>query len=348
MKTMNMTWTRMAAVVVAGTMGLGSLARAEDDAKTRAEDEAKRAQELIVTVNALNDNDQDQNGVNQARIYMAQADAQNAAERAAIATAQAHKAMVAVSRKMHTEKGAYLGVVATPVTAAMREQLKLPKGIGLVVDGVQSQSPAESAGIKQYDIIQKIDDQWLVNPQQFGVLVRMHKPGEEVTVTLLRQGQPQTITAKLIEKELTVAEDTTPFGFPASDVFGEQFAVPEGKMVFAGPMKVDFDDLLNKAGNDQQTMTMSTTDDQYTLTLTVREGKKHLTAIDKRGEVAFNGPIDTDEQRKAIPPDIAAKLDKLESKPHAIRFQIERSIKNGKSVEGGATTRPSGTGEKNE
>jgi len=82
-----------------------------------------------------------------------------------------------------TEKAAFLGVSGSPVMPALREQLKLPKGVGLVVEHVEPKSPAEEAGIKQYDVLHKIGDQLLVNAHQLAVLVRMHKPDEEVTLT---------------------------------------------------------------------------------------------------------------------------------------------------------------------
>src|SRR5205085_1498555 len=62
--------------------------------------------------------------------------------------------------------------------------------------------PAAEAGLKQYDVLHKIDDQILVNEQQLAVLVRAHKPSEEVKLTVIRDGKPQTLTAKLAEKDL--------------------------------------------------------------------------------------------------------------------------------------------------
>src|SRR5947209_13436888 len=50
-----------------------------------------------------------------------------------------------------TEPASYLGVSTSPANAALAEQLKLPRGIGLVVDYVEPKSPAEEAQIKPYD-----------------------------------------------------------------------------------------------------------------------------------------------------------------------------------------------------
>ena len=96
----------------------------------------------------------------------------------------------------------YLGVSTSTVPAALRQHLGLPEGVGLVVEFVEPDSPAQSAGLKQYDIIKKLDEQILVNAQQLAVLVRSRKAGDEVKLSLIRGGKEQTLSAKLVEKEV--------------------------------------------------------------------------------------------------------------------------------------------------
>src|SRR5688572_5741268 len=104
------------------------------------------------------------------------------------------------------EKAAYLGVTATAADPALRDQLKLPRGIGLVIQTVGDDTPAAAAGLQQHDVITKLDDQWLVGQNQLGVLIRMHKAGDEITLTGVRQGSPITLKAKLGEKEMVISE----------------------------------------------------------------------------------------------------------------------------------------------
>ncbi|HEY7086856.1 MAG TPA: PDZ domain-containing protein [Tepidisphaeraceae bacterium] len=250
-----------------------------------------------------------------------------------VANAGAPQSVTLYGNAAKKEKAAFLGVVTAPVTPAMREQLKLKKGIGLVVETVEKDSPAEQAGIRQYDIVTKIDDQWMVNANQLAVIIRMHNPGDEVKVTVVRQGQDTTLTAKLIEHEVASLDaGGSPWGVPGGDPWGESFVAPEGTMVFKGPLNLDTDQMLKSLRSDPMTLSMN--DDEHTLTLTVREGHKHLTAVDRDGNVVFNGPIDTDEQRKAIPDALRAKVEKLESRPGTIRVRID--AKHG----GGASTKP--------
>jgi hypothetical protein len=219
------------------------------------------------------------------------------------------------------EKAAFLGVVTAPVEPAMREQLKLPKGVGLTVERVEADSPAEQAGIRQYDVVQKIDDQWLINAHQLAVLVRMHKPGDEVTLSLVRQGQPMNVTTKLVEKELAVLDGTNLLGMPGMNVFGpEHFVAPEGSLMFRGPMHLEMDDVIK--GAKGQSMMMSMSDDEHSMTLRIKDGHKHLTALDREGNIVFNGPVDTDEQRAALPETIKSKFEKLEARPGTIRMRI--------------------------
>ena len=51
------------------------------------------------------------------------------------------------------EKAAFLGVVTSVPAAGVREQLKLAKGVGLAVDFVEKDSPAEAAGLAKGDVL---------------------------------------------------------------------------------------------------------------------------------------------------------------------------------------------------
>lgn len=108
-------------------------------------------------------------------------------------------------------KAAYLGVGAEPVPEILTEQLKLPKGTALAVTMVEENSPAAAVGLKKNDLLIKLDDQLVINLPQLTVLVRMHKAGDEVKITYMRQGQTQTAAAKLVEKEVPAEIQPPPF-----------------------------------------------------------------------------------------------------------------------------------------
>lgn len=56
----------------------------------------------------------------------------------------------------------------------------------------------------------------------------------------------------------------------------------------------------------------SYSDGEHTLTVSARKGQRHLLARDASGKVVFEGPVQTPQQRQAVPKDIRRKLEKME------------------------------------
>ena len=71
---------------------------------------------------------------------------------------------------------------------------------GVVVQEVVAGSPAELAGLRAGDVITQMDNVRLDANHLLSDLVAEHKPGDQVTFTLLRSGQSQTITVTLGER----------------------------------------------------------------------------------------------------------------------------------------------------
>src|SRR6266567_9567351 len=117
----------------------------------------------------------------------------------------------------HHEKGpkvpvTYLGVETSQVTDVVSEQLGLAKGLGLVVDYVEPNSPAASAGVQQNDILKMLNDQILIEPSQLRRLLQNFSEGTEATLTILRKGQEQKISVKLTKKEVPQRHSLIPGG----------------------------------------------------------------------------------------------------------------------------------------
>ncbi|HET9747391.1 MAG TPA: PDZ domain-containing protein [Chitinophagaceae bacterium] len=68
---------------------------------------------------------------------------------------------------------------------------------GVKVTDITDESAAEKAGIKEGDIITKINDTKIEEPDQLSEAIRKHKPGDKVTVTLLRDKKEQKVTTEL-------------------------------------------------------------------------------------------------------------------------------------------------------
>jgi hypothetical protein len=83
--------------------------------------------------------------------------------------------------------GAYLGTIPdfSPV----------PRGV--LLSGVTAGSPADKAGIKAGDVIVRLDREEIAGLQAMTDALRSRKPGDKVSVTVLRDGSELTVTAQL-------------------------------------------------------------------------------------------------------------------------------------------------------
>lgn len=95
----------------------------------------------------------------------------------------------------------YLGVHIAPIDPVVTAQLGLQKGMGLTVNHVAKDSPAEKAGLEKFDILKMLDNQIIIHPKQFQVLVRSKDEGEKITLTILRKGSELKLKATLSKRE---------------------------------------------------------------------------------------------------------------------------------------------------
>jgi len=91
----------------------------------------------------------------------------------------------------------YVGVEYVPLSAAIAAQLNVSYTQGDYIQSVVSGSPAESAGLQKGDIVTQIDGQDLKTDSAFAEAVDNHKPGDVVTLTVVRDGKTQSIKVTL-------------------------------------------------------------------------------------------------------------------------------------------------------
>jgi serine protease Do len=251
------------------------------------------------------------------------------------------RVVVARGGEGEKESVTFLGVITTPVSPTLSAQLGLTAGSGLVVNHLEEKSPAEPA-LKEHDILLKLDDQLLVDQHQLSVLIRQHKEGDEVTLTYIRAGKQATAKVKLGKHE--VPKMSAVFTQPLFNGGGNGFAWAQGgdnKFEVAVPgadgprERADVDRVLelieshggqptvmridHANGPGFRAMSINTgnsnlvySDDDGSLELTVKDEKKSLVAKNKKGEQVFAGPVNTPEERKALPGDVRARLEKIE------------------------------------
>ena len=225
----------------------------------------------------------------------------------------------------------FLGVVTRVLDPSLSAQLGFTPGLGLIVEEILPESPAAKAGLERLDVIKQINDQLVSNPGHLAALVRHFGKDAEVTVLALRKGQEQKIAVK-------IGEHLSPEPPPdRAGIFGEMRG-GEGDLR-RGP-RVPQDgpeprrprpstDILREVGpggppevqlqQDQTSTTWSTSqakvmlkDQNGEIEVRSENGKRTLTAKNAKGETVFDGPIDTEEQRKTVPAEFRKMLDQVE------------------------------------
>src|SRR5215813_1110480 len=245
----------------------------------------------------------------------------------------------------------YLGVDTSQVPTVVSDQLGLAKGFGLVVDYVEPNSPAATAGVQQNDILKMLNDQILIEPSQLRKLLQTFPEGTEVTLTVLRKGQEQKLTAKLAKKEVPQRRSAFPGGnhdwhwdFDATGDLKEQMqdlkqqlkeqlgdqrgiireAVTQAHEAAkrarddacraADQLRIFFEDDggVKASKIDLGKAQIVFSDDKGEIKLANVDGKKLLTGKDQQGKLVFSRPVETKEGLDKMPADVRERYKRLE------------------------------------
>lgn len=238
----------------------------------------------------------------------------------------------------------FLGVETVPVGRTLTVQLGLPADIGLVVQRVMKGSPADSV-LQEHDILTKLDDQLLVDPRQLSVLVRSHREGDEVKLTVFRGGKEQQFKTKLGKREMPKMAGPQPMPWPPGGPPGMPFFNEEGpgpgtmwtqKLPGMGPEDVNkvmrmigrersnwfgappvhFFTRDGEAGSTILNLAKGNfvfSDEAGSVEVQAAEGNRVIIVKNPRGEITFEGPINDEEQRGKLPPEVVERLQQIEN-----------------------------------
>ena len=78
---------------------------------------------------------------------------------------------------------------------------------GIVVRSVAPNSPAAKAGIMKGDIIEKVGDRDAKDFESLMAVLTKHRPGDQLTFHLLREGQQKTVSVTLGERPAELSRD---------------------------------------------------------------------------------------------------------------------------------------------
>lgn len=109
----------------------------------------------------------------------------------------------------------YLGVTTAPLTPKIAEQFNVPTKQGVVVVNVQPNSPASQAGLlgvqqdqdQLGDVIVKADGKPIETPDSLVKTIGTRKPGDRVTLTVLRDGRERQVEVTLADRPLQISQN---------------------------------------------------------------------------------------------------------------------------------------------
>jgi serine protease Do len=122
----------------------------------------------------------------------------------AIPINMAKRAMESLVKTGKVTRG-YLGATIGPVTPELAQEFKAPDTSGALVQDVSPGGPAAKAGLKPGDIIRKFNGQTVGDSAELLAMVASTNPGTPVSLEVLRNGQPQTVTVTLEQRPNNLA-----------------------------------------------------------------------------------------------------------------------------------------------
>jgi serine protease Do len=107
------------------------------------------------------------------------------------------KSIITQLRQKGSVTRGWIGVQIQPVTPDIADSMGLKDANGALVAELQPDSPAVKAGIKSGDVITTVNGTGVRDARQLARLIGNMSPGATVTLGLIRDGQPKTITLTL-------------------------------------------------------------------------------------------------------------------------------------------------------
>ena len=250
----------------------------------------------------------------------------------------------------------YIGIFTAPVSPALSVQLSevLEPGQGLLVTRVLSGSPAERAGLKQYDVLVAYDDEKLLSTDQLKKLVVGDKAGRTVKLGIVRAVKRREIDVALGRRKVvrfSVRSGGPLFRRALPLILREQGVVGEGK--------VNTPDVRSKSPPTSRDKSSKRQYRTLSLSVTTPDNKRYQVQVNytdvdgKPHQQQFEGTLDEiREKLKELPESIRDAvrrgLDRTgarKQKGRAFQFQLQPRIDGGNRTLRIFMSRPAENGE---
>ena len=233
------------------------------------------------------------------------------------------------------EKIAMLGIGGNSASDTLSLHLGLTEGSGLTVYHVVPDSAAAKAGIKRHDIITAVNDSNIGSQRDLRRIILTQKPGDEVTVKLIKEGKAEEKKVILGERVIEAQDEVRPRRGPNKDLMrmlrGMGANIPEAdrqkvenemrkhmqelqrQFLQNGDINPDQNDFKMRRGIQMLGGTsMTVHDNQGSVTIKTLNDKKEVIVRNKEGKLVFEGPYETEQDKAAVPDDIADRIKRVD------------------------------------
>ncbi len=191
-----------------------------------------------------------------------------------------------------------LNVRPLPRDQAAAHDLK--PGVGLIVEDVTLNSIAANGKLQKGDVIFKVGDQWVINPEQLATLLSIQDVNDGFEIKVHRGTDRIDLDYKFDQAALdTMSKSLEP-----------AMGVPDQRM------DRSMDRSRNNESLDRNNPMIipekfDFKDDRHAISIRTENGVKKLLVKDKDGNVLFDGPYNSAQDRDAVPADIREKVERV-------------------------------------
>ena len=115
------------------------------------------------------------------------------------------KKTVADLQKYGKAQRAFMGITILEVTSDLAQSVKLENVSGAYIASVVPDGAAANAGLREKDVIVKINDKNIGSPAQLEETLAQHHPGDQINLTYFRNGRENTASVELKNVDGTTA-----------------------------------------------------------------------------------------------------------------------------------------------
>jgi serine protease Do len=148
----------------------------------------------------------------------------------AIPAEEAIPVVESLKKGVRPERG-YLGISIQPVSEDLADALGLEKNRGEFVARIVAGEAADKAGLKEGDIVLRVNDREVTPDVTLSYIVANIKPGTRIPLDILREGKPMTLTATVGARPPEEKLAQRNFNPEENKDFDKQTDTPDSKVI---------------------------------------------------------------------------------------------------------------------